>query len=178
MALKLGLQVKIGSKLPLISAEDSAINWEASYPEAKILKAEIDEKGEEVFTESFSEDVARDRYFDEGNPAPKLVFKEGEIPTVFWFKDPKLAESRALLTDSFTASAARSKDLKLGTATDKFLMDMYIGVSEGLLQEPTKKYQRDLIQVLHDAGIYNEISSALLGAAERSDTKKKSTVLS
>lgn len=147
MAVKLERKTPRDKLLKVVSSTDSAIDWEKSFP-----GAELTEKGK------------RDEY-DERHELDKLVFKDGDHPTVFVFDHPARADVCESLRGAFAAQASGRGGSDLYNAV---FNDAFLGTQEGfdgVMNKPLKrngKLTPEYLQALLDAGVFEELATTFI----------------
>lgn len=153
MAISLKSRVN-KNEIRLVSVRDSAIDW-ASMAEANQMT--IDEVKEEY---------KRDRKPD------LLKFKDGEVPTVFCFSDPRSASEYDKMQNLMVRVSNLNNDGKGAVESNRTIWEeLYIGSFDAIWDGTPSPINRDkkghladaFLQSLIDAGIYGELAMAIIG---------------
>lgn len=152
MAISLKSRVN-KNEIRLVSVRDSAIDW-ASMAEAN-----------QMTVEEVKEEYKRDRKPD------LLKFKDGEVPTVFCFSDPRSASEYDKMQNLMVRVSNVNNDGRGSVESNRTIWDeLYIGSFDAIWEGSPTPVSRDkkgrlidaFIQSLIDAGIYGELAMAII----------------
>lgn len=170
MAISL-VSKNVSEYVKLISVNDSAIDWDASYPDV-----EVGEDDTELLE-------AKQKYHIDSKDYLKLVYKENDEPTIFIFKNPKTLENNKLISNIQLGVAGIGK--KKSEAADLWFQTfdaLCIGTASNMLDEPTyiprdkntKQIDKGVMQALSSQGVISEMAGILLSISNDKGTSKKS----
>lgn len=140
------------NEVRLVSVRDTAIDWHAMKKEHNMSIEEL-----------------RELYLAE-RKSDLLIFKEGEVPTVFCFADPRSAESYDVMQNLMIRMSAIAES-KGSVESNRVIWDtLYIGHFDGIWEGTPVNITRDkkghindaFIQGLIDAKIYGELALAVV----------------
>lgn len=179
MAVKLEKTTDDKAVLKIISVTDSAIDWDASYPDPLDLQDDdqTDEKESDLptFTESGRElsPVERKKaHYQVHHDESKLRFKQDDMPTLFVFHHPYRASVARTMREIAAEMYANTQKGK----GDKVERDMftavfqrfYIGMEQGFGGERETapringRLSNDTVQALEDAEVFIELNAAFM----------------
>lgn len=177
--------------LKIISVTDSAIDWDASYPNPEDLQDdEEDNDSKEItelpdFIEANNEPLEKRKkdHFSKHHDESKLKFKQDDAPTLFIFQHPHrvdVARKMRELASEMYADSQKGKKSKVDK--DMFtavFYNFYVGMEQGfggVLEKPNKINGRitdDTIQGLEDAEVFIELNAAFMRIYNEDRSKKK-----
>ncbi len=154
MGVKLKKQTERDLLLRIVLSVDSAIDWEKTYPEIM----EHDDKVAE---------------YKRTHDATKLVYIEGDQPSLFVFDHPKRVDVGRKIRGLYARQQVSSKEqIDLFTEIwDKAFLGIEEGHDSGPLVSPNRINGRitdEYFQSLEDSGVFSEAAFAFMQAADRS----------
>lgn len=158
MGIKIEKTTNASLQLKLISVKDSAIDWAASYPD----EAELAQK-KAVYQNEYD--------------LQKLVFVEGEKPTLFVFRHPKRVDVSRKIRGIFSQQINGQAQQDLFT---EIWNTSFVGTEEGLdggaLVEADRRGNRitdNFFQALEDSGVFEELAAAFCRIANNDRTSEE-----
>jgi len=178
--------------LRLITVVDSAIDWDASYPDPMDLQEdEESEMLDDVSSLPKIKEVKagltpteeKKEHYKKHHDETKLKYKGDDAPTVFVFSHPHRADvarkMREIASGIYSDSQRGKKDK---AETDMFTAvfnHFFVGVEEGFgadlvrVKRINGRVTDELIQSLEDAEVFLELNSAFMSVYNEDRTKKK-----
>lgn len=159
MAMTMKAPVRQDAEVALLSTFDTAIDWDASYPEEYDLEAKLT--------------AHRDGGFDPAN----VTFKEGETPTLFVFHDPRVS----LYASRVRASLMGIKSFVKEGVSDDDVVVVWNVLAKGYREgedftewkretKGSKNLNADTLQIVDSNGALRELGSYLLTEIIKSKT--------
>lgn len=162
MAIKLERKTQSHQLLKLVSVDDDAIDWQATYPDDHGDAGTGGEMTDEERQRKRARYLAR-------HDIRELVFAEGAQPTVFVFEHPSRIDVDRKLRRSWTEL------LKPGSKSDIWTdvwNETFLGIEEGIVDAPRQPPPRQgdaltagFLQALADAGVFAELGQAVVDLA-------------
>jgi hypothetical protein len=151
MAISLKARVS-RNEVRLISVRDEAIDWEKMATGAGLSVPE-----------------AKTKYSNDRDPS-FLAFKEGHLPTVFVFNDPRNATSHGKMQNLLIGMSGLAEGKSQVDSNRVVWEELYVGSFDGIWDGSPSPVNRDkrghlndaYIQALIDAGVYMELALAIV----------------
>jgi len=165
MAINLEKRTQATMTLRLVSAHDSAIDWANSYQGVSITT----EEGETL-------EDAKKRTYREDYDTGRLAWAPGDTPTIFAFRHPRIAEVREQIQGKMMAlHGIGGKGGDAGRMAREVWNATFLGTAQGIGGEVVEvikqkgRLSEDYVQMLLDAGVFDELSGAVLSEMNASN---------